>query len=290
MTGISREEAVMVLYRLFQNERGIVQGRSVTDREGKQWKIVRDGSIHAERKHGNRQMYAGCEYQVELVSPKLTYGEMEKLQEVVRHLRKTGAFVNGSCGIHVHVDGSAHTPKSLKNVLTTMYSKEDLLFKALGVQDTRSNYCKKVRPQILEKIRRIPNRDMTMEEFRRLWYGDTRQGEVHTHYDDTRYHALNLHAIFDKGTLEFRCFNSTLHAGKVRAYVTFALAVSALALNQKCTQMRKTAVTENPCFTFRTFLLRLGLIGPEYKNVRRHLLENLEGDKAWRYDKSTYAC
>lgn len=43
-------------------------------------------------------------------------------------------------------------------------------------------------------------------------------------------------------------------------------------------------------FTFRTFLLRLGLIGPEYKNVREHLLKNLEGDRAWRYDKSQYAC
>jgi len=32
------------------------------------------------------------------------------------------------------------------------------------------------------------------------------------------------------------------------------------------------------------------LIGDEYKNVRKHLLANLDGDKAWRYDKSTYAC
>lgn len=27
-----------------------------------------------------------------------------------------------------------------------------------------------------------------------------------------------------------------------------------------------------------------------YKNVREHLLKNLEGDRAWRYDKSQYAC
>lgn len=46
----------------------------------------------------------------------------------------------------------------------------------------------------------------------------------------------------------------------------------------------------NPAFTFRTFLLRLGLIGPEYKNVREHLLKNLPGDRAWRYDKAQYPC
>ena len=101
---------------------------------------------------------------------------------------------------------------------------------------------------------------------------------------------MNLHAVFSKGTLEWRCFESTLHAGEVRANITLALAISAQAINQKCTQMRKTEISENPAFTFRTFLLRLGLIGPEYKNVREHLLKNLEGDRAWRYDKSQYAC
>lgn len=95
---------------------------------------------------------------------------------------------------------------------------------------------------------------------------------------------------FSKGTLEWRCFESTLHAGKVRANITLALAISAQAINQRSTQMKKTPISENPAFTFRTFLLRLGLIGEEYKNVRKHLLANLEGDLAWRYDKSTYEC
>lgn len=60
-------------------------------------------------------------------------------------------------------------------------------------------------------------------------------------------------------------FESTLHAGKVRANITLALAISAQAINQRSTQMKKTLISENPAFTFRTFLLRLGLIGDEYK-------------------------
>ena len=54
--------------------------------------------------------------------------------------------------------------------------------------------------------------------------------------------------------------------------------------------MQRRKIGDNPASTFRTFLLRLGLIGDEYKNVRKHLLANLDGDKAWRYDKNTYAC
>ena len=214
---------------------------------------------------------------------------MGKLQEVVRCLRRSGAIVNESCGMHVHVDASNHTARSLKNALTIMYSKEDILFQALRVQTSREEYyCKKVRPVVLEVIRKMPNSTISMDKLKDVWY-EGRDGS-HTHYDSTRYYALNLHAVFSKGTLEWRCFESTLHAGKVRANITLALAISAQAINQKCTQMRKTPITENPAFTFRTFLLRLGLIGPEYKNVREHLLCNLEGDRAWRYDKSTYAC
>lgn len=85
-----------------------------------------------------------------MVSPKLEYSEMEKLQEVVRCLRRNGGRVNSSCGMHVHVDASNHTAKSIKNALTIMYSKEDILFQALKVQTSREfHYCQKVRPAVL---------------------------------------------------------------------------------------------------------------------------------------------
>ena len=58
---------------------------------------------------------------VELNSPKLEYAEMEKLQEVIRTLRRAGGKVISSCGIHVHVDASKHTPQSLKNVLSIVF-------------------------------------------------------------------------------------------------------------------------------------------------------------------------
>ena len=66
--------------------------------------------------------------------------------------------------------------------------------------------------------------------------------------------------------------------------------ISPESLNFQHSGLKLTTLGDNPAFTFRTFLLRLGLIGDEYKNVRKHLLANLDGDKAWRYDKSTYAC
>jgi len=292
MTGITRERAAQVVAEMFDTDcyhRSSYDSWCVRDQQGKEWKFSFDSSIVTERKVRGRKTMAGDDYATEMVSPKLEYSEMGKLQEVVRCLRHHGAFVNDSCGQHVHVDASKHTPRSLKNAMTIMYSKEDILFKALKVQSERADrYCQKVRPAVLEKIRKMPNSTISMEKFKQAWYeGGDGSG---SHYHWSRYYALNLHAVFSKGTLEWRCFESTLHAGQVRANITLALAISAQAINQKCTQMRKTEISENPAFTFRTFLLRLGLIGPEYKNVREHLLKNLEGDRAWRYDKSQYAC
>ena len=291
MTGITRQKAAKAVAALFgttaahSSESRTYDPWEVADPAGKKWRFVYDGSIRGIQ--GNGESTSSRLYKVEINSPVLEYSEMKKLQQVVRALRQAGAVVNSSCGMHVHVDAANHTPQSLKNALTIMYSKEDILFKALKVNENRvQRWCQKVREPMLEKIRKMPT-DLTMEQLKQQWYGGTDESRMH--YSWTRYYALNLHSVFYRGTLEWRCFESTLHAGKVRANITLALAISAQAINQKKTVMRKTEISENPAFTFRTFLLRLGLIGTEYKNVRAHLLENLPGDKAWRYDKTMYA-
>ena len=167
-----------------------------------------------------------------------------------------------------------------------MYSKEDILFAALKVNPSRiASYCQPVDEPILEEIRKLPA-GASMDMLKDRWYRG-RDGSDY-HYDQSRYHACNLHSVFYHGTVEWRLFNSTLHAGEVKANIVLAMAISAQGINQKYTQFRKTPIGDNPAFTFRTFLLRLGLIGPEYKNVRMHLLKNLPGDKAWRHDKSLY--
>lgn len=39
--------------------------------------------------------------------------------------------------------------------------------------------------------------------------------------------------------------------------------------------------SENPRYTFRCWLIRIGLNGDEFKNCRKHLLSHLEGNIAW---------
>lgn len=278
MTGITRAAAAKVIAKHLGTEAIHVGGSydtyTVNDPEGRKWKVVSDGSIQCEARGGRN---ASRLYSVEVVSPICKYEDMERIQEIVRQLRQAGAKVNSSCGIHIHVDASRHTAQTLRNIVNIMASKEDLLYKTLKVQIGREYYCKKADLRFLDQLNNRPPK--TMEALERLWYnGSSRR---HTHYDTSRYHALNLHSVFSKGTVEFRMFNSTLHAGEVKSYIQLCLAISNQALVQKSASRSRTQ-SDNEKYTFRTWLLRLGLIGEEFATARKHLLKNLEGNIAWR--------
>lgn len=253
MTGITRSAAAKIIAEHFDTSAVHVGGTydtyTVENDTGRKWKVVSDASIQCQSR-GERT--ASRLYAVEVVSPICKYEDIETIQELVRELRRGGAKVNDSCGIHIHVDASRHDPKTLRNIVNIMASKEDLLYKALRVQIDREYYCQKADLRFLEDVNL--KRPKSMSEFETLWYnGSSRRG---IHYDSTRYHALNLHSVFSKGTIEFRMFNSTLHAGEIKSYIQLCLAISHQALIQQRAMRTKTK-SENEKYTFRTWLLRL---------------------------------
>ncbi len=283
-TGITRKEAAGVLNQqpgsvATRYTGGTYDAYETIDVQGRTWKIVSDSSIDPQKMEGKTRHYANSDYKVELVSPILTYEDIEPLQEIIRALRAAGAFTNKSCGIHIHVDATPHTPASLKNLVNLMASKEDLLYKALEIDPERLKYCKKVNEELIKTINKKKPR--TLEQLADIWYEGYGRESRERHYHQSRYHGLNLHSTFTKGTVEFRLFNSTLHAGKVKAYIQFCLALSNQALTQKTASARRT-YTDNEKYTFRCWMLRLGLNGDEFKTCRLHFLANLTGNSAWR--------
>lgn len=210
-------------------------------------------------------------YKVELVSPILTYREdIGVLQELIRRLRKTGEFAgSGSgCGIHVHLDGAPHTPRSVRNFINIIASKNDLFYKALQIEPERMRYCKKMDSYLVERMNR--QRPWLFDQIEAIWY-EGYEGSRSGHYHESRYHFLNLHSFFTGNhTIELRGFNSELHAGKIRCYIVLALALNNQALTQKSASSKKPQ-TENERFAMRVYLNRIGFIGEEFKNCREHL-------------------
>ena len=278
-TGITRQQAAAIAVETLggtsQNMGGIYGSWTITAPDRRQWKFVCDGSIRVESRRGSSADA------VELVSPILTYTEdIGTLQTLVRALRKAGGRCNSSTGIHIHLDGAGHTPKSIRNFVNIIASKNDLFYKALQIKPERMRYCKKMDAMLVEKMNR--RRPRTLEQIKEIWYEGYR-GSRSQHYHDSRYHFLNLHSFFSgHHTVELRGFNSTLHAGLVRSYIVLALALNHQALTQKSASARKPQ-TENEKFSMRTYLVRIGFKGDDFKNCREHLCKHLSGNAAWRF-------
>ena len=254
---------------------------SAWDANGREWKFQKDVSI------------AGPDAEkTELVTPILRYEDIETLQELCRRLRKAGAKSDATrgCGVHIHIGANGHTPQTLRNLANIMASHEDLLADALRLDRRRMNrYCRTVDPDFLRLLNQ--RKPKTMAALADVWYrGNGADYGRSQHYNDSRYHMLNLHATFTKGTIEFRLFQfdapangkqNGIHAGQLKSYIQLCLALSQLAKDVR-TASPKPQQNENPKYAMRTWLLRLGFIGEEFATARDFLTRNLDGDAAFR--------
>ena len=257
---------------------------SAWDAQGREWKFQRDVSISGPDAE-----------KCELVTPILRYEDIETLQELIRILRRAGAksdYTRG-CGVHIHIGAQGHTPQSLRNLANIMASHETLIAEAIKVDYSRMNrFCRTVDPNFLQQLNR--RKPKTMAQLADIWYGS--QGCTcgrNEHYNSSRYHMLNLHATFTKGTIEFRLFQfdkpeggkkNGLHAGKLKSYIQLCLAMSQMAKDLRSASPKEQQ-KENKKFAMRTWLMRMGFIGDEFATARETLTQNLSGDNAFRFGR-----
>ena len=287
MNNIERSRAAKVAAEFFGTGRFEDTARrngyctwSAWDAQGREWKFQRDVSIDGPDSQ-----------KCELVTPILTYADMETLQELIRRLRRAGAKSDSTrgCGVHIHIGAKGHTPQTLRNLANIMASHESLLAEALDLDHYRMRrYCRTVDPRFLEQLNR--RKPTSMADLADIWYSSQGASYDSFHYNDSRYHMLNLHATFTKGTVEFRLFQfdapsngkrNGLHAGQLKSYIQLCLALSQMAKTVR-TASPKPQQTENPKYAMRTWLLRLGFIGEEFETARDILTRRLSGDAAFR--------
>ena len=285
MTGITREKAARLVAGVLGTtpshpESNCYHTRTIADQAARKWKIMRDSSITPIRNDDTSEPLD--EYRVEFVTPPLNYSDIELLQNIIRKLRENGAKAHSSCGIHIHVDGANHTAVSLRRLVNFMTARQDLIYEALQIGDRESSWCHKLNKTLLDAMKK--DKYLTKEKAEEIWYSRANDGYCggidHQHYNSTRYHGVNLHSFFTKGTVEFRLFNSTLHAGKIKAYIQFCLAVSAWAITsqEKIVFRSMDGYTPEQKVTIMRNILthRLGLYGDEFKTCRLHRMTPLK--------------
>ena len=288
MNNITRDKAAKVAAEFFGTGRyqdsacrNGYKAWSAWDSQGREWKFQKDGSIEGPDSE-----------KCEMVTPILTYADMDTLQGLVRRLRKAGAKSDATrgCGVHIHIGAKGHTPQTLRNLANIMASHEKLLADALNLDRGRmTSYCRTVDPRFLDRLN--SQKPTTMADLADIWYSSQNAGYGRDqHYNSSRYHMLNLHATFTKGTIEFRLFQfdapaggkqNGLHAGQLKSYIQLCMALSQMAKSQKSASP-KPQQTENPKYAMRTWLLRLGFIGEEFATARDILTRRLAGNAAFR--------
>ena len=288
MNNITRENAAKTAATFFGTGRYENTARrngyytwSAWDSQGREWKFQRDVSISGPD-----------DQKCEMVTPILTWDDIETLQGLCRALphMATAVKATGRRVGHVRISPSGHTPQTLRNLANIMASHESLISKALNLDSSRINrYCQTVDRDFLQRLN--ARKPKTMSALADIWYGA--QGCNYgrdQHYNSSRYHMLNLHATFTKGTVEFRLFQfdaptaerkGGIHAGQLKSYIQLCLALSQMAKAVR-TASPKPQQNENPKYAMRTWLLRLGFIGDEFKTARDLFTNRLDGDAAFR--------
>jgi len=151
MNSIARSRAAKIAADFFGTGRHEYTARrngyetySAWDAQGREWKFQKDVSI------------AGPDSEkCELVTPILKYEDIETLQELIRRLRKAGAISNAGvgAGVHIHIGANGHTPQSLRTLANLMASHEQLITKAIRIDQGRMNrYCRTVNPTFIEQV------------------------------------------------------------------------------------------------------------------------------------------
>ena len=154
--------------------------------------------------------------------------------------------------IEVTVPLDGHDGKTLTNLVNMVYSKQTLIKKALSLETNM------VEQELVDQLKES---EPTIEEFLSLAKGSSRG------------------IIFNREGITFTSTNTEPEAIKAFTDLVGLLNVKAKELKYASP---KPVDTDNGKYTFRAWIMRLGMLGPEYKTTRKVLLQNLSGNTAFR--------
>lgn len=164
-------------------------------------------------------------------------------------------------GFEVSVPMEGHTGTTLRNLVNMIYSKHGLIKKSLGLNAdiVEGEFCTGINEAKTE----------ILEDFKTAIKSIGADKCPGIGFD------------FNNGTITFKFLEGEASSEKVKAFTQLVA-----LLNQNAKALKhasaKAKDTDNDKFTFRIFLIRLGMVGDEYKVARKVLLEKLEGNSAFR--------
>ena len=161
--------------------------------------------------------------------------------------------------LEVELPLEGYQGQSLRNLLHVIYSRQPLIKKSLGLENDL------VDSKIITALTQKPM--VTVEHFQKAMEGHSLPG---------------IDIDFEKETITFKLGPGGDNPGKVEAATKLFGLINLNARRLKRNVSSKVKPVDNEKYSFRIWLLRLGMIGDEYKMARKVLLKNLSGNSAFR--------
>ena len=161
----------------------------------------------------------------------------------------------------VAVPMEGHTGITLRNLVNMVFSKQALIKKALEITSNivEDDFCIGINKAKIE----------TLEDFK-------------TAIEDIGAESCpGIGFDFADNTITFKFLEGEVSSKKMKAYTQLVALLNQNAMALKHASA-KSKDTDNDKFTFRVWLVKIGMIGDEYKIARKVLLERLEGNSAFR--------
>lgn len=221
------------------------------------YQIKTEAGTYTIDKMGKITNAEGIELELEaILNPVVEIQEQEE-KTVIEEIKETEPQ---NLKLVISVPMAGHTGISLRNLVNMIYSKQELIQKSLGIEESI------VGEELIKELNET--KISTMDDFKKAI--DGKEDSIQIEFD------------FEKHRIAFNFIKA--EAENITAYTQFIELLNKSAKELKHASY-KAKITDNPKFTFRVFLIRLGMIGDEYKNARKILLEKLEGNGAFRYGK-----
>ncbi len=202
-----------VLVSKLRAEGILVQSESYNHDTRSHWKIVNDASINGQRGF-------------ELVSP-ILQGEagLEEVEKVCRALKAANAYINRSCGFHVHFDAQNMSLGSWKNLYKNYATLETTIdsFMPTSRRANNNTYCKSLK---------VGNLNSRLDQATNL-------DKIESIFSGCRYFKINPTSHRRHNTVEFRQHSGTVEFEKISNWVRFL---------HNLVDYSKTKVIENGTF------------------------------------------
>ncbi len=151
-----------------------------------------------------------------------------------------------------------HNARSLRNLINMIFAKQSLINKALGSSGDM------LTEKFVLDINEMPMDNLSEFQSAISSSSDYKSQEVEINFED-----------------ELLKFKIGIMPEKLEAFIELFSLINKNSMLQHYASYKAKA-TDNEKYTFRTWLIRLGMIGDEYKKVRKELLKALPGNGAFK--------